>query len=252
MRNLPLTDTRLKDLFGGGCPNDAMLFASLDGRYPGCALVDDAENPKQCVLRTAVGTLFLGGSVSDSFLTNTLEILRKRGTTCIVLTEDEARMRDLPEGYSFNHERVEFNSNDFSNERVSSQLPTNCRIAEMDLSLLEDCVWGKGVKHAYGSLDNFLAYGFGICLLQEDQILSEAYAMFEGAGRVELGVVTHEDYRGQRYGSIACSELIRRCRNLNKPVYWSCDRDNVPSVKLAQRLGFLDERNYRWIQYDAT
>lgn len=255
MNELPVTNPKVAELFSPGGPNDMMLYASLDGRYPGVALVDDSESPMQCVLRTAYGTTFLGGSVDDTFLTDSVDALRKTGTIWVVLSEIEATQRKLPSGYDFNIERIEFNSISGFNEKtdaVSRELPEGFQLVEMDRTLLENCIWGNEMKQACGNLENFLRHGFGVCLLRDDQIISEAYAMFEGAGRMELGAITHETHQGQGYGSITCSELIRLCHQRKKQVYWSCHQGNTPSVRLARKLGFSSERKYHWIRYKGT
>jgi RimJ/RimL family protein N-acetyltransferase len=76
--------------------------------------------------------------------------------------------------------------------------------------------------------------------------------LFEGAGRVELGVVTRAAYRGRNYAAITSAPLIMRCEARGKPTYWSCHQTNTPSVQVARKFGYTGERAYRWIRYEST
>ena len=66
----------LKPLFVPSGPNDPMLFATLEGRYPGDAVVDDLVAPTQCVLRIHFGMAFVSDKASDLFLREAVTRLR--------------------------------------------------------------------------------------------------------------------------------------------------------------------------------
>jgi RimJ/RimL family protein N-acetyltransferase len=255
MHELPVTHPNVIPLFTAGGPNDTMLFATLEGHYPGRALVDDPHVPSQCVLRTHYGTTFFGGQVTERFLADAVTALRTRGAVRLVVSEQDAVRHQFPVGYSRIINRLEFVAREQSQEHLEAlarQRPSACRLVPMDRALLAHGLWREEILEACGSADSFLAHGLGLCLLCQNEIVSEAYAMFEGAGRVELGVVTRAAYRGRNYAAITCAPLIMRCEARGKPMYWSCHQTNTPSVQVARKLGFTGERAYRWIRYEST
>jgi RimJ/RimL family protein N-acetyltransferase len=106
--------------------------------------------------------------------------------------------------------------------------------------------------HVFGTVERFLEGGLGYCLLREEEILSEAYAVFRGAGRFELSVFTPEPHRGKGYAYLTCEHLATTLEAQGIPTYWSCHRTNVASVATARRLGYQVERPYRFVVYQPV
>ena len=254
MHQFPITCPKLVRLFAPGGPNDTMLFATLQGRYPGRALVDNATSPSQAVVRTHYGTTFFGGRVTDGFLADAVAALCTTGAVRLVVPEEDFGTRSLPSGRSRIINRLEFTARDLNREctdKFMQSLPATCRIVPIDRNLLMSCLWHDEILAACGNVDSFFAHGRGVCLIHYDEVLSEAYAVFTGAGRVELGVVTKEGYRGRNYAAITCAPLIRSYDTQGIPTYWSCHQTNTASIRVARKLGYTDERSYRWIRYEA-
>ena len=168
MHELPVTHPNVRQLFTAGGPNDTMLFATLAGHYPGRVLVDDPHIPSQCVLRTHYGTTFFGGQVTERFLGDAVTALRMGGAVRLVVSEQDAIRHQFPAGYSRIIHRLEFVIREQSQEHLeilARQLPSTCRLVPTDRALLARCLWRDEILEACGSTDNFLAHGFGLCLL---------------------------------------------------------------------------------------
>jgi RimJ/RimL family protein N-acetyltransferase len=255
MHELPVTHPHVIRLFTAGGPNDTMLFATLEGRYPGHAMVNEARFPSQSVLRTHYGTTFCGGQVMDRLLAEAMTSLRTIGAVRLVVSEQDFATRSLPPESSRTINRLEFATRARQHGNVESwirQLPATCRIVPLDRPLLARCLWHDEIREACGSPETFLAQSFGVCMIHHNTIVSEAYAMFEGAGRVEVGVVTHAPYRGRNYAAMTCAHLIRKCEARGKPTYWSCHQTNTASIRVARKLGYTGERVYHWVRYERT
>jgi len=254
MRQLPVTSPNLGELFLAGGPNDAMLFAALEGHCPGRALVDDVAAPSQGVIRTHYGTTFFSNGTTDDFVTSAVTVLRAQGAVRLVVAEDQFAGRSFPAGHSRIIDRVEFRAREPQADRIAALLlavPAGCRRVPVDRGLLSRCLWRDEVVAAWGSSEGFLAHGRGLCLMQDDEILSEAYVLFAGAGRMELGVFTSESQRGHNLAAIVCAPLIKALEERGFATYWSCHQSNGASIGVARKLGFRDARSYRWIRYEA-
>jgi len=58
--------------------------------------------------------------------------------------------------------------------------------------------------------------------------------------KLEIGIETVNEYRGKGLGYFACAKLIEYCiKNGIEPI-WSCRHENTASVKLANKLGFIE------------
>jgi RimJ/RimL family protein N-acetyltransferase len=119
----------------------------------------------------------------------------------------------------------------------------------MDEAVLGRCLWRDLMTSAYGTQERFLQHGIGLCLMAGHEICSEAYAVFFGGGRVEIGVITHEAYRQRGYATVACQHLIKHCETQGYPTYWSCEQDNVASAATARKLGYQVQKEYQWLYY---
>lgn len=191
----------------------------------------------------------------DRFLAEAVTSLRTIGAVRLVVSEQDFATRALPPESSRIINRLEFTTRERQPGDVESwipQLPATCRIVPLDRPLLARCLWHEEIREASGSPETFLAQSFGVCMIHHSEIVSEAYAMFEGAGRVEVGVVTHALYRGRNYAAITCAHLLRQCEARGKPTYWSCHQTNTASIRVAQKLGYTGARAYRWIRYEST
>jgi RimJ/RimL family protein N-acetyltransferase len=118
------------------------------------------------------------------------------------------------------------------------------QLRQIDRSLLERCEWKSTIESGCGSLDNFIVYGLGMCLMRGDDIITETYAQFWGLDQVEISVVTNRAYRRRGYATIACAQLIRLCRERGYEPYWSCEAYNIAALNLAGKLEFRGERDY--------
>lgn len=54
---------------------------------------------------------------------------------------------------------------------------------------------------------------------------------------VEIGVETHEDWRGRGYAASNCAALASALLGHGVGVLYECESENTPSVKLIERLG---------------
>jgi len=255
MLTLPVTDPRVVSLFSPGGPNDTMLFATLDGRYPGLALIDDIAAPTQCVVRTHFGATFYTSLATALFLHPAVESLRRTGGVILVVRDRSKDADRIPRDTTHIIERIEFTERERHAGHVEwlmSQLCEECRIVPIDRTLFQRCMWRDVILDASCGIENFFAHGYGVCMLRGDEIVSEAYGVFRGAGRVELGVVTHSEHRGRNYASITCAHLISMLETRDTAMYWSCHLSNDASVGVARKLGFVGERLYWWMFYESS
>jgi RimJ/RimL family protein N-acetyltransferase len=139
-------------------------------------------------------------------------------------------------------------------QSIRQRMPSNLEARPLDRQLLESCPFaGHTLPRIYGdTLHTYFASGYGVCLLDGGEVVSEAYAAFVAGGRVEVVVGTAEAYRGQGLASIAAALLFDECRRRGHQPTWSCITDNVGSMKVARRLAFRGERPYRMICFQET
>ncbi|NJD59279.1 MAG: hypothetical protein C3F13_13045 [Anaerolineales bacterium] len=251
MFECPVAHPALPKLFDAHLPNDPALWAVLHGQHAGRALVDNLERPMQCALRTEPYLTFVNTTASFDFIAKSVQAFKQAGVVWLIRSHTDLSLPECDRIYP----RLEFYDCDPHSsalEDFRSRTPPGCRIQKIDRTLLERCLWCGDMAFYCGSLENFLQNGLGICLMHDDEILVEAYASAFGAGNAEIGAVTHEPYRGRGYAPIAVAHLIHLLAQRGYQAYWSCDVDNEPSSRVAQKLGFRVKKTYEIWEYAAT
>jgi RimJ/RimL family protein N-acetyltransferase len=243
----------LERFFVDAPPNNPMLRAFLGRRVPGQAYIDDERAPKACVLAVNYRFVFFGGEPSRPFLEQALHQLRMQHPLHVVWKPGRVR---LPPGPAPDRvaERVEFSRRESPApghlDTLAARAP-HAEVRRIDSQMMRRCLWREDVLRATGSTSEFLGHGLGFCLMIEEQIVAESYAVIWSGERAEIAAVTHPEQRGKGYATVVCASLIKACENVDLSTYWNCDADNVPSMRLAARLGYGDPRPYRLLHFDT-
>ncbi|CAN5585968.1 GNAT family N-acetyltransferase [soil metagenome] len=241
---------RLLPLFDPNQLNSTMIFSTLTGRTPGQAYVDSLDQPQRCLLTIDfLNFSFLGGIPDQPWLIQAITELRQRQAIHLSWPPHRADSLELPAPPDGVMSAFEF---------YDSISPPLTPIAEgyqlriIDNELFVRCVWHDEILMVFGTAENFLRHGIGLCLMKNDEICSEAYACWLGAGKFELGIVTHEQHRQRGYAYLTCQHLIKFCEAKGYPTAWSCAQDNLASAALAHKLGYQTQRAFQWLYYSRV
>jgi hypothetical protein len=245
-------DPLLEGLFDQDGPNRPILQAMLYSRNPGLAVVDTPTRPRQCVARSDGLFAFASQRATPGFLRRAVALLREVGE--VALVQADGGCADAPEP-SLVVPRTEFSQLLLTSpriEEIKNGKPRDLHIAKLDAQLLERCAWRGEMERFCGSAQRFLDTGFGLCLLLGNEIVSEAYAAFVGAGTVEIGAITAEAHRMHGYASVVTAFLVDECRKQGLSPHWSCGTDNLGSMRVAGAFPFRRRRPYRLLLYSAV
>lgn len=248
MHTLTPTSPLLPPLFEANIPNHPILFALLAGHFPGEALVDSAERPTAALVRTPDGITFPSAGAPHPFVNAGIAQLRQSGPVILIARKPQSFYPPLDVRFA----RLEFLDLDPAAAPLANwvkTLPGNYRIRPLDEDLLARCAWKDLIERIYGKTRAFLACGFGFCILEDDAIVAEAYAVFTGRGHIEMGIVTAETHQGRGLATAASACLAQEILLRGSRPYWSCDADNLPSASVARKLGFRREQPYELYGY---
>ena len=241
---------RAAHLFDVTQPNAPMIFSTIAGRTLGRAFVDDLDQPTNCLLVMDFQHFsFTHASVDPQWLATTVAALRPQFGLLLNWSAEMAATLPSPPNASRDyagHEFMEYYA------QGDLQLPPGRRLQRMDADILARCTWRDLVLSAFGTVENFLADGIGVCVMDGEEICSESYAIFLGAGKFEVGIVTNEPYRQQGNAYHACKALLQLLEDTERPPHWSYFEGNVASAATARKLGFGAQRDYQWWHYPQT
>jgi len=232
-------------------PTYRRCFAVLDGVAPGRIATDDAAAPTWLVVQESFddGTLFLGGALEPEPVAELIELFRQTIGVTIGLLPDDPLLAVLPPNPDYDGGAIDFEERapEVALERLV-QPPDGLRLARIDAELLPRCAWGPWM---ITNMETALDHGLGYCLLDGEQVVSEAFAGSNVGGLLEMGTIIHADYRGRGLGTVVCARTILECERLGHRTWWNTALTNVASMGLARKLGYRVERPYRvlaWFQ----
>ena len=97
------------------------------------------------------------------------------------------------------------------------------------------------------STRDFTSTGFGFCLIQGEAILSWCLSVFASENEFELGLATDAAYRNQGLATLTASACIDHCISHQLTPLWHCWGDNLPSIAVAEKVGF--EKAFEYTVY---
>jgi hypothetical protein len=234
----------LHALFDPSDPAFVRCQAFLDGHAAGRIFTDHPETPTWGVVQEAAfGSLYLAGMLEQAVLQPLVDSLRSQGNVLVGLWQDDPRWQLLPSEPDFIGSTLEFTDREKTQDLPS--VPQGCTLRRLDHTLGKQILGRNFLMRMFGSLDQALNWGYGLCLLRGDELLCETFAGPAASGVIEIGVETHPHHMRKGYAYITCAHLVDRMEALDYATYWNCAGDNLPSAALARRLGYRTEREYR-------
>jgi len=244
---------RVRPLFEGIDCMRAAVFTVLEGRQAGRVWVDRREAPASVLMRS--DACYLGGEPSRSFLDELLAYLR----TEVIPHTEHVRVFSFSDGWRdaldallapYAPRRIvrtvyRFVPDVFRERHAGwrARVPEGCTVARLDASTAAQV---GGIPELWGSIDHFLAEGFGFCVTpeggaREGANVSSAQTVFVGDRCAETGIGTEEGYRRQGLATLAASAYLEYCIEAGITPEWGCMYNPV-SGHLAGKMGFVEPR----------
>jgi RimJ/RimL family protein N-acetyltransferase len=244
---------QLRGLFDVDQPVAIRCFAVLDGSIRGQIWTNDLARPTWgAAQEAAFGTLFLGGRPTTSLVHELVVQVRQEQGVALALWPDHPYHQLLPPAPDFDGWELEFTDRPLGADLGPYlSVPEDCELRPIDATWFERCRYRDHYAAYFGSAERTLAQGFGFCLVRGQELLSEAFAADAALGMIEIGTITGESYRQRGYGTMTCAHLVQECEARGYRTYWNCSKENQPSAALARRLGYRNEKEFRYVGWDS-
>lgn len=232
----PLLQKELNEL-----PNQPILHAILEKRSGGNFF--SAQPHKYVLVKMGSKYTFLAGDFNEIELKNVADFLSTYKEISLICNE-RYHQWFLKNGYTL-CPRIELRY--FAPDVTLPIFPNNVSIKNINADIFPYCMWYQFTSTLCGTPENFLKNGFGIALCINDRIISEAYGAAISKGLCEIGIVTHPDFQGQGFATIAVKHILKQCLNRHLLPVWSCNYENTASWKVALKSGFSITRYYAFM-----
>lgn len=234
----------------------------IDGNTPGEIYVDDVNNPKTALIWDMMGELLIEGESNNSEYNMEInrliiENLKPRATKKFIPCFDFYYSKQFEDKLNVilpqeNCTRIARNVYKFKVLRIdwTQNISKYCSMIIIDEKLLQrndlkyiECVEGW-INSFWYSVSDFTSKGIGYCLMKENIVVSWCLSVFVSGNNFEFGLETIEEYRGNGYGKLTAAACMEYCIENNIVPFWQCNKDNIPSNKVSESIGFEKDFQY--------
>ena len=248
---------RLAGLFPGYVWN-YLADAILEGTM-GRAIADDAGDPHVAVLQAPNLQLnIVGGDAGHPAAREYLEQLPKHSALFLGADGWDELLKSIHGSKMIEMPRYAFTSEALDLEHLRglvSGIPDGYRAVQMDLDLArrlgaEKSRFAEDHMVNFDSPEDFIARGFGFCLLQGDQMASVATTFAICSKGIEIQINTREEHQRQGLATTVAAHLIVHSLEQGLDPNW--DAANQSSVGLATALGYTPQGTYPMYVYTGS
>jgi len=154
---------------------------------------------------------------------------------CAVIEEIAKTTENVIEQYD--RINFKFNREKYDVFRKTLNL-NNWEIIETNAEVFESMPGTVVPRLFWDSANDFEHKSKGYTLYVDQKPVSTAFASFLLEDILEIGIQTVDGLNGKGYSAITCCKLIDYSLENDLLPLWSCKKDNIGSMKLAQKLGF--------------
>jgi RimJ/RimL family protein N-acetyltransferase len=243
------------------------LQGVFEQRHPARVFIDQINQPSTAFVWDRWGYFYLAGDPNRPETRSSLQELlegsllpasRSIGQSDFILWPDStawrAALADVLPGRSLINifrRTFHFDPATFYEGRYSRpSLPPGFTLTPIDASIIGQHPFLEAeILTAWDTIDAYLEDGVGVCLLEGEQLASVCFSMFVASGAAEVNVFTAKDYRQKGFATLTSAAFIDACLKRKMRPNWECFADNLPSVRLAENLGFKADKDipvYYW------
>lgn len=145
--------------------------------------------------------------------------------------------------YAFHKQKGIFDTDKL--EALARSLTSEYQVCMIDESIFLQCKeegWCHDLISQYPTYEDYQKLGIGITILKENKVVAGASSYTRYKEGIEIEIDTKEEYRRKGLATVCGAKLILEC--LKRGLYPSWDAQNLRSVSLAQKLGYIFSHEY--------
>lgn len=238
---------RALPLYAHASHSRALIMAAFEGNHRARLFVDDAQRPTAALLALSCGFVYPAGNPADEALKGEMREL----VPAQLLDGPYLFISPLSDAWAdagaalfadlgvMRISRCVFELGPDWRERHASRqihLPDGLEMRPYDAATAQTI---PGMVDFWGSIERFMAHGFGMGVFDGDVLVSHCHTILVGDGCAEAGVETQEAYRRRGLATLACRAFIGEALARGLRPTWSCWHNNDASVALAESVGYV-------------
>jgi RimJ/RimL family protein N-acetyltransferase len=227
--------------------------AVIAGNSVGQVWTDDLETPRTALMWDRAHNVYLAGPVDQTEVWRELfgREIAPLGRGIFKLHADAAAEAAFA-GYELHRrERVFYRGGRAGNPSSSGRMPAGFQISAINdrfdqlAALANFSSVTEEIGSCWKSVADFLRTGFGFCAHNAETIVCWCTAEYVSDGRCGIGIETIPAYGGRGFATLTASAFAEHCAKRGVIPHWDAWAGNVPSVAVAEKVGFQHVETYR-------
>lgn len=94
------------------------------------------------------------------------------------------------------------------------------------------------IEWMWPSLERFLEKGFGTVAVIDTRIICWCTAEYVSKSKCGIGIEVIDEFQNKGIATATAAHFLEHCLNQNIVAHWECDKDNIRSIRVAEKVGF--------------
>jgi len=94
------------------------------------------------------------------------------------------------------------------------------------------------IEWMWPSLERFREKGFGTAAVLDTSIICRCTAEYVSKSKCGIGIAVIDEFQNKGIATATAAHFLEQCLNQNIVAHWECDKDNIGSVRVAEKVGF--------------
>lgn len=238
-----------------------VIESVIEGNTPAEVYVDQIENPNITLVWDTKHNIYCGGNGDKATLQKAVDYIksniltqdvRQNSGVVKVLYENQGWKEAIMEGtqelspyayprsvyrHSLEHIPSFPNKEHRIIQQIDEALLNSNRLQNIE-GLVEELI------QMWGTVESFLSKGYGFCAIKDESVAAWCTGEYFSKNWCGIGIETYEPYQGQGIATATTVEMLKYCKAQNKIPHWDCWKNNIPSVKTAEKAGFEKLMDY--------
>lgn len=230
-----------------------VIDAVIASNSPAQVWADNLAAPRAALVWDGTHGIYLAGGVDQAEAWRELfhNEIAPAGRGIFKLHATEGAANAVLAGHALHRrERVFYRGGRLRLPDWSLRLPVGFQISAINdqfselhaLSNFDDVI--AEIESCWNSVTDFRRAGFGYCAHNADTIVSWCTAEYVSEGRCGIGIETVPAYGRRGFATLTASTFAEHCAERGVTPHWDCWTGNLPSVAIAEKLGFHKLETY--------
>ena len=94
------------------------------------------------------------------------------------------------------------------------------------------------IEWMWPSLKRFLGKGFGTVAVIDARIICWCTAEYVSKSKCGIGIESIDEFQNKGIATATAAHFLEHCLNQNIVAHWECDKENIGSIRVAEKVGF--------------